>query len=211
MDIYIKPKKRASVISQTHVSLKDIADVFAPPDIQKKAQNVKLMPTKGKDGLHIISVIDAVKAISAALPGHSINNVGENDTIVKVLAKPPKKRVVLTWVKVALVSLVLFVGASTAIMTFHTDSQMGTIFNRYYEMFFGEETDSPYIISVPYSIGLAIGIVVFFNHFTGKKLAKDPTPIEVEMVAYEKEVEDALIDGIDNFGHGSISVDKDDD
>ncbi len=50
------------------------------------------------------------------------------------------------------------------------------------------------LIDLPYSIGLAAGIIVFFNHFSGKKLTDDPTPIEVEMSVYEKEVADNLID-----------------
>ena len=196
MDIYVKPKKKAAIVGKGQVVVKDIAEVFSAPDIQKRAENVKLLAAEGKDGVFLVSVIDVIKAISAALPGHNINNVGEMDTIVSIKAKTPKKRAVVTWVKVALVSLILFTGASTAIMTFHTDSQMGTVFQQYHKIFFGEETEKPYIINIPYSIGLALGIVVFFNHFSGKRLTKEPTPIEVEMATYEKDVEDAVIDAL---------------
>ena len=193
-EIYVKPKKKAAIAGKENVVLKDIADVFAAPEIQKRAENVKLLATGGKDGVHLVSVIDVVKAISAALPGHSVNNVGEMDTMVSVKAKPPKKREVVKWLKVALVSLILFTGATSAIMAFHTDSQMGTVFQRYHKIFFGEEVEKPYIINIPYSIGLAVGIIVFFNHFTGRRITKQPTPIEVEMAIYEKDLEDAVID-----------------
>jgi len=195
-EIYVKPKKKAALVGKAHVVVKDIADVLAAPEIQKRAENVKLLDTGGKDGVHLVSIIDIVKAITAALPGYGVNNVGEMDTMVSIKAKPPKKRAVVKWLKIAVVSLILFTGATTAIMTFHTDSQMGTVFQRYHKIFFGEESEKPYIINIPYSIGLAVGIVVFFNHFTGKRITKQPTPIEVEMATYEKDVEDAVIDNL---------------
>jgi len=194
-EIYIKPKKKAALVGKRQVTVGDIADVFAASGIKASAERVKLFKCAEKDnnGLFLVSALDVVAAISAALPGHSIVNLGEKDTVVSIKAQPPKKRRWLKWLKVSLVSLVLFVGASTAIMTFHTDSQLGTVFKKYYEIFYGREVEKPYIINIPYSIGLALGIVVFFNHFTGKRLTKEPTPIEVEMATYEKDVEDAVI------------------
>ena len=198
MDIYIKPKKKAALVGVKRVAVKDIADVFVPmkPSVQKKAENVRLSDV-GDDGVYLVSVIDIVAAVSAALPGHSVVNLGEMDCIVSVKADAPKKGNVIKWVKVALVSMVLFVGATTAIMTFHTDSQLGTVFTQWHRMFFDKTSETPYIINIPYSIGLALGIVVFFNHFGGKRLTKEPTPIEVEMATYEKDVEDAVIAGME--------------
>ncbi|MCL2350610.1 MAG: stage V sporulation protein AA [Defluviitaleaceae bacterium] len=192
MDIYVKPKKKAALVGVKHVCVGDIADVFAAPDILKRAENVRLASV-GADGVYLVSVLDIVAAISAALPGHTVVNLGEMDTAVSVKARPPKKNGFVKWLKVALVSLVLFTGATTAIMTFHTDSQLSTVFKQYHKMFFGEEVEKPLIINIPYSIGLALGIVVFFNHFSGKRLTREPTPIEVEMATYEKDVEDAVI------------------
>ncbi|MDR2183292.1 MAG: stage V sporulation protein AA [Clostridiales bacterium] len=196
MEIYVKPKKKAAIVGQEYVMVKDIADVFAAPEIQKRVENVRLLATGGKGGVCLVSIIDVVKAISAALPGHSVNNVGEMDTMVSFKAKPPKKRAMVKWLKVAVVSSILFTGAMTAIMAFHTDSQMGTVFQRYHKILLGEEVERPYIINIPYSIGLAVGIVVFFNHFSGRRITKQPTPIEVEMTTYEKDVEDTVIDSL---------------
>lgn len=51
-----------------------------------------------------------------------------------------------------------------------------------------------------YSIGLAIGIIVFFNHIGGRRITKDPTPIEVEMRIYEDDVNNALVETADREG-----------
>ena len=50
------------------------------------------------------------------------------------------------------------------------------------------------LLSVPYSIGLGFGIIIFFNHFSKLTLTEDPTPIEIEMTTYEKETNASIID-----------------
>lgn len=35
---------------------------------------------------------------------------------------------------------------------------------------------------------------MFFNHIFGRKLSEDPTPIEVEMKKFEKDINTMLID-----------------
>ena len=82
----------------------------------------------------------------------------------------------------------------TAIMSFHSDAQIPTVFQNMYKIFFGVESSKPYVIYIPYSIGLAVGIIVFFNHVGMKKISRDPTPIEVEMTTYENESAESIID-----------------
>lgn len=192
MEIYIKPKKRVFLAGVDAVCVSDVADVYAGDGLQKRVENIKLLRPK-KDGAFLVASIDVVKAIDAALPGHTVNNLGEMDCVIEYRCKLPKERSWLLWIKVAVVSMVLFVGASTAIMTFHNDSEMRKVFSRYHEIIFGEENENPYIINIPYSIGLGLGIILFFNHFSGKRLSKEPSPIEVEMATYEKDVEDSMI------------------
>ncbi|MBQ6833954.1 MAG: stage V sporulation protein AA, partial [Lachnospiraceae bacterium] len=57
----------------------------------------------------------------------------------------------------------------------------------------GTPSDGLTILEISYSIGLAFGILVFFNHFASWKLTVDPTPIEVEMRTYETNVNKTLI------------------
>ena len=45
-----------------------------------------------------------------------------------------------------------------------------------------------------YSIGLDVGIIGFLNHNGKRRLAKDPTPVEVEMRKYEKDVNTTLVE-----------------
>jgi len=157
-----------------------------------KLQNIENDGEKKKS--YLVSVTDIIKKIKAKYPDYTVNNVGEMDTLVQHMTKKSRDRPLLKWLKVIFVVAVLFVGSSTAIMSFHTDGQMPKIFENYYRMFYGEEKSNPKIVNIPYSIGIAVGIIVFFNHFMGKKITDDPTPIEVEMELYEKDVTETVVE-----------------
>lgn len=194
MDIYIKPEKKIKFQKTGTVHIKDIAEVYSESTLRKKAENIKIMEIKEeKDKCYLISVIDIINAIDRALPGNTISNVGEMDTIVEY-ERPKNKNKIWLYTKIIFVALVLFAGSATAIMSFHSDAQMATVFENYYYIFFGERIENPAIIDLPYAIGLAVGIVVFFNHLGNKKLTSDPTPIEVEMSVYEDDVNTNIID-----------------
>ncbi len=195
MEIYIKPAKKASVAERSSIYVKDIAEVFAPNNLISKIKNIKLLEIKDdKKKNYLVTIIDIISAIDKTLPGHTINNVGETDTVVEYSPKRKKENKFFKIIKIIFVAIILAGGSSTAIMSFHSDAQMATVFENYYYIFFNEKIENPMIIDLPYSLGLAIGIIVFFNHFSGKKITEDPTPIEVEMSVYESEVTDNIID-----------------
>ena len=196
LDIYIKPVKKATLAEVDKIIVEDVAEVIATADVAKKVNQMKLMDIdiKGKKANFLISVTDIIKSIKKTYPEYTVNNVGAQDTVVQYSVKKSKDITWWKWLKVAMVVLILLAGSSTAIMSFHTDGQIPKVFQNYYRIFFGEETTSPLIIDIPYSIGLAVGILVFFNHFMGKKVTDDPTPIEVEMALYETEVNETVLD-----------------
>lgn len=191
MEIYIKPVKKAAVSGTVHIE--DIAEVSAPDGMAARVKRLKLTEINGPES-KLVSVIDIIERINAALPGSTVVNVGETDTVIEY--KDPQKKENRIWgmIKAAAVTVMLAAGSATAIMSFHSDAQMSKVFENYYYIFFGEHAKNPVVIHLPYSIGLAVGIIVFFNHFSGKKLTSDPTPIEVEMSVYESEVTDNQID-----------------
>ena len=85
-------------------------------------------------------------------------------------------------------------------MAFHNDIGITDLFNGIHEMITGVESSGYSVLEISYSVGLCIGIIVFFNHIGGKRITKDPTPIEVEMRIYEDEVNQTLIDYADRMG-----------
>ena len=78
-------------------------------------------------------------------------------------------------------------------MTYNTDVGIGDLFTNVYQLIMGREATGPNLLHISYTIGLAIGIIVFFNHAGKFKISDDPTPFEVQMRLYEKDVNDALV------------------
>lgn len=80
-------------------------------------------------------------------------------------------------------------------MAYNNDVGLERLFAKVYEWMTGMEQQGPGILELSYSIGLAAGIIVFFNHAARKRLSDDPTPFEVQMRMYERDVNDTFIIG----------------
>lgn len=199
MDIYIKPVEKVQVVQKRNVLLRDVAEVFIDGQTAGEAEMLAVFQIpEEKKRTYLLSVMDIIRELSKQYPGASISNVGEMDILVEYLPKPERKKPLWTVAKVLMISLILFTGASTTIMCFHSDAQVPLIFQNIYYIFFGENREMPAMLSVPYSIGLGLGIIIFFNHFSKITLTEDPTPIEIEMTTYEKEANASIIDALEH-------------
>ncbi len=96
--------------------------------------------------------------------------------------------------KIVLVCFILFLGAGLAIVNFHADVNMDQSLQIIYHMVTGEENSKPLILLIPYSIGIGTGMTVFFNHMFQNKWKKEPSPLEVEMFMYQKNIDDYILD-----------------
>ena len=77
-------------------------------------------------------------------------------------------------------------------MAFHNDIGIVDLFAQIYTQVIGYEPESIGGLEIGYSLGLAAGILIFFNHFSLKKRENDPTPLQVEVSKYEQDVEDTI-------------------
>ena len=78
-------------------------------------------------------------------------------------------------------------------MTFNNDVSVTSVFGEVYRLVTGQESPGCTILELSYSVGLAVGIIAFFNHFAKWKLNTDPTPLEVEMRLYEDNISKTVI------------------
>ena len=138
------------------------------------------------------------------MSGNLCAECGRNATVIE-LVNVDKHKGLIQWLKTAFVAAISFFGTGFTIMAFHNDISINKIFSKIYEIVMGYPSDGYSILEVSYSVGLAVGIILFFNHVGGRRLTKDPTPIEVEMRTYETDVNKALIETADREGK-SIDV-----
>lgn len=187
--------KNNKVYGKDKVHIKDIASLSGPPKLVSCIENIcVIQPVEQKKQVLVIDVVKILQLIYAYDQSISVQNVGEMDGIIEFDPNYKKPNRLWEWVKVSLVCLIVFSGATIAIMTYHTDTSLGNTFTILYEVFTGEYHKNPKWITIPYSIGMPIGILVFFNHIGSKKFSEDPTPIQVEIDTYNNAAEDAIID-----------------
>ena len=76
---------------------------------------------------------------------------------------------------------------------------LSNLFNKLYKLLLGTKNGHN-VIEIAYSIGIGLGIILFFNHFSRKKLQKDLTPIQIEMRTYEQDMNTAFIKDAEREG-----------
>lgn len=195
VDIYISPHRKTTITKKRLIQLKDIAQVSAPDHAQRQVEDIIVFRiAEDKKANYIIDIIQIIKSILKETPNAKISNEGEESVVLQYLPEHYQENKLWELSKVAVVALTLFVGATITIMAYHEDTSLIKIFSSIQEMFTGVKTDSPNWISIPYSVGIGIGIIVFYNQFGVRKLTNDPTPIQVEMTKYDYDIDSCLID-----------------
>lgn len=198
--VYLKAEQNVE-LQTADVYVKDIGKLTCSDEhILAKAKAIKLHHFKdGERKREVISILKVIEEIEKTCPNVGVENIGEADVLVEYI-DVNKHKGFIQWIKLLFVALVSFFGTSFTIMAFHNDIGINDVFAKIYEMVMGQPGDGYGILELAYSIGLAVGIIVFFNHIGGRRITKDPTPIEVEMRVYERDVNTALIETAEREG-----------
>ena len=183
------------LIKHPHVYLQDIARLSCSNS--KVLNRLRVLPVANLNpdtpGRYTMSVMDLVDLIQKKEPDLDITPLGELSFIL-TYQPPGKPQMIFEILKVVFISLASFFGAAFSIMTFNTDADVGTLFKQIYQQVIGNVSNGFTILEISYSIGLAAGVLFFFNHFGRKKFSADPTPMQVQMRQYEDNVNTTLLE-----------------
>ena len=171
--------REISEVHEKDVFLRDVADVYCKnPHIQNRCNSMKIRTLhSSKPRRYVCQALDVISLLEFIIdyqPPH-----------------PP--RYFSAWAKTLAVCLIAFCGSAFAIMTFNNDVNVTDVFSEVYHLVTGQEKSGFTVLEASYSLGLAIGILTFFNHVLRFKLNTDPTPLEVEMRLYEENICKTLI------------------
>ena len=194
--LYLKIEQN-TIVFDRHVVLNDIAKMECTNEAvlrqlkQKKIYSFTNQKDekKEKNQMQVFSVLKIIEQIHEDYPSLTISNEGESDFIIEYIPNPEKPKVVNA-IKTVLLSIIIFFGSAFTIMAFNNDISVTDVFDKLYGQC--------------YCIGLGLGIILFFNHVGRKKITPDPTPIQIEMRKYEKDVDTTFIE---NAGRGGHSID----
>lgn len=188
--LFVRMKPRIDASLHQVLTLHQLANLSGDQAIIKRIGHLAVYQIQPTDGSRVqIDIMTIITSIHSIFPKLDIQVVGSVNTVVYV--RQPQKR--LRPLYIALVWLLLFVGSGLAVMNFHEDVSMRAVHIRLYYLVTGEETLYPLWLQIPYSLGLGIGMVLFFNHFFKKRFNDEPSPLDVEMFNYQQNLDQYVV------------------
>ncbi|WP_445492110.1 stage V sporulation protein AA [Niallia sp. 03133] len=188
--VYIRMRHRIQKKLRDKVMLKDLAQIVAANSLVETLQDACIYEISEKDrNIIIIDSTQVIKKIRSISDEIEIQLIGPAQTIIEVIYK--KKGVSLPLF--ILIWLLLFIGSALTIMNFHEDVSMQYVHQRLYTMITGKKVEKPLLFQIPYSIGLGLGMIIFFNHVFKKRLNEEPSPLEVEVFNYQQSLDQYVI------------------
>lgn len=201
--IYLKAKLHSMVYDRS-VTLSDIGKFeCANEGILRQVKQIQLhrFPSKKqKSQMEFFSVLKVIELIHEKYPEVQVESIGEQDFIIEYLSGPTPAKWI-GYVKLALLCIVVFFGSAFTIMAFNNDISITGVFERFYLQVMGQAKPDICELEIAYSIGIAVGILVFFNHVGKRKFSDDPTPIQVEVSKFKKDMDGTLLDNAGRKGH----------
>ncbi|MBM7569769.1 stage V sporulation protein AA [Aquibacillus albus] len=184
--IYLRLKKHITVKKNSVIRLKDIAFLSGNTNLKQEINETFIYKITDSD--QSVSVIDGfivVEQLVKKFPSIEIQQFGPNQTIVQV----ERQNRIPSLFMVSIIWLLLFIGSAMAIMNFHYDVSMRGVQIKLHYLLTGEETNYPLWMQIPYSLGLGIGMILFFNHLFKKRFNEEPSPLEIELFKYQQDLD----------------------
>ncbi len=192
--LYIQAKRNVEA-QNDEVLLGDAASIYCEDAaVRAKANSMRIHKFhQGQETRAVISMMKIIEKLTQMSPGLTVESIGESAIVLEKISAKKYKGPLVVW-KIILVAAVSFFGTAFTIMAYHNDIGISDVFMRIYEIVTGEESSGCTTLEIAYSVGLCLGIIVFYNHVGGRRITKDPTPLEVEMRNYERDVNTTLVE-----------------
>ncbi len=190
-EIFLRVKRVVRVEPGQGILIGDLAEVVTRDDLQSQLEEIKIKRADKEAGQSlIITALEIIRAIKDKFPQIEIEHLGEADVIVDIEDNLNKKDQKNKHSKlyIILVSIILFLGSGMAIMNFHADVSMVKVHQQLYKIIMGEFKEEPLLLQIPYSLGIACGMIIFFNNIYKYKFNDEPGPLEIEMYLYSNKV-----------------------
>lgn len=194
----LSPKMQST---QSRITVEDVAEITGKnQELVEKIRKTPVYDFTEDHTRRIISRLKVISCIEKACQAVLVVPGGAEETILEYSSNPRHNK---AWeiLKVIFVACVSFFGTGFTIMAFHNDIGIREVFEQISSLVTGEAGKGMFTIELAYAIGLAAGIILFFNHIGKRRITHDPTPIEVSMRKYEDDVNNTLAETWDREGN----------
>lgn len=189
--IYLRLFSQVEIDPEDMVTVGTLAEIEGSSEYKEKISSIPVkINFDNDDGKKVLSSLLFANLIHIYYPQLNVQVVGNADVIIKQAEKSIFPFHFFKLLYLPAVCILLFVGSAMAIINFHADVSMPTVHQQIFKLITGEENRNPLVLQIPYSIGIGLGMTLFFNHFFKKRFNREPSPLEMEMFNYEENIND---------------------
>lgn len=189
--VFLNLKGKVQLKSKKSILLKDLADISAEKSIKQSLEKLVYPINIKEDDNILIPAILIISFIKENMQDIDLVVVSQTDVLINFVDDQVIKDKYKV-VRVFAVCILLFIGSITAIINFHSDVDMKQAHKIIYKVITGVETDKLLLLQIPYSLGIGVGMAVFFNRIFNKRINKEPTPLEMEIYTYQQDVDEYM-------------------
>ncbi|EOD01511.1 stage V sporulation protein AA [Caldisalinibacter kiritimatiensis] len=192
--LYIQVEPKIDTKSGKILKIRDLASVICQDkSIKESVLNIEIIYVPENVKSKVVFILDIIEKIQEKHDNVKINVFGNPEILINI-EDDKKSYNIFQYLKILLICIILSVGAALAIIYFHRDVNMEEVHKAIYYLIVGKTNERPLILQIPYSIGLGIGMATFFNHISKKKWKKEPSPLDIEMYMYNKNINEYVLD-----------------
>lgn len=183
------------------ITVDDVAEVTGKSrELLEKVRALEVYRFSQDHTRRVVSQLMIISCIEKAFPSVAVVPLGAQEVIIEYSSNPRHNK---AWevLKVIFVACISFFGTGFTIMAFHNDIGIRDVFEQISSLITGDGDMGMMTIEIAYAVGLATGIILFFNHIGKRRITHDPTPIEVSMRKYEDDVNNTLAETWDREGN----------
>lgn len=188
--IYIRLRKKVTLHPHQLILMGDLAYLTGNKSTIKRIENLPIYQITKKDKNYV--VIDSfflLEILTKHFPEITFEIIGATQVIGEITMKKKQPQLFI----IVPIWILLCIGSAMAIMNFHYDVNMPQVHQGLYRFLTGKDIDKPLWIQIPYSVGLGLGMILFFNHVFKKRFNEEPSPMEIEMFNYQQDLDNYVI------------------
>jgi stage V sporulation protein AA len=175
---------RPRVTARPPLTLGHIAHVYGSDVVAPHRWTAMQLPVQPQAPLAVIELASVISWLRTAGMDDDIVPIGVPAAVViwERAAHPWRVRIVA-----ACAAVFLFFGAAVTMVHFHTEVAMADVHVRLAQLLTGRASAST-VLQAAYAIGIGLGMIGFFYRVPWTSHPLHPSPLDVEMHAYEQKV-----------------------